>query len=149
MSCKRVETVVVVLVLLGCGGEARDIAVAGAAANSMSAQLPARRELQAMPMLPAIRAGLDSVAANPGMLNAAMPRHLTEARDLMAAMRADMIRLGMHSDPAYEALADSIVRGAAGLSAARGEEVQRLAAQRVDQIRRLTSVYEAKTTTVR
>ena len=30
-------------------------------------------------------------------------------RRLVNAVHADMARLGMHSDPAYEALADSIV----------------------------------------
>jgi hypothetical protein len=98
-----------------------------------------------MPMLPEVRAHLDSVAADPARLHAAMPEHQAEMRRLVNAMHADMARLGMHSDPAYEALADSIVNASDRLATARGAELERLTAQHIDQVRRLATVYEAKT----
>jgi hypothetical protein len=51
----------------------------------------------------------------------------------------------MHSDPAYEALADSIVNASDRLATASGAELERLTAQHIDQVRRLADVYEAKT----
>ena len=102
-----------------------------------------------MPMLPAVRAHLDSVAADPAMLHAAMPEHQAEMRRLVNAMHADMARLGMQSDPAYEALADSIVNASDRLATARGAELERLTAQHIDQVRRLAKVYEAKTSASR
>jgi len=64
-------------------------------------------------------------------------------------MHADMTRLGMHSDPAYEALADSVVQGSAALSTAGGAELQRLVSPHVDQVRRLSAVYETKVAAMR
>ena len=136
------------LLLLACGGgagervkSANDSAPPAAGVDSPAGGM----ELQAMPMLPAVRAHLDSVAADPARLHTAMPEHQAEMRKLVNAMHADMARLGMHSDPAYEALADSIVNASDRLATARGEELQRLTAQHIDQVRRLADVYQAKT----
>ena len=135
------------LLLLACGG-AGERARSGshsappAAATNESA---GNTELQAMPMLPGVRAHLDSVAADPAMLHATMPEHQAEMRRPVNAVHADMARLGMHSDPAYEALADSIVNASDRLATARGAELERLTAQHIDQVRRLADVYEAKT----
>jgi hypothetical protein len=60
-------------------------------------------------------------------------------------MHADMMAAGMPSDPAYEALADSVVKGSVALSTAAGREFERLLAEHLDQTRRLTAVYESKT----
>jgi hypothetical protein len=98
-----------------------------------------------MPMLPEVRAHLDSVAAYPARLHAAMPEHQAAMRRLVNAMHADMARLGMHSDPGYEALADSIINASDRLATASGPELARLTAQHIDQVRRLATVYEAKT----
>jgi hypothetical protein len=148
MSDTQGRGATMLLLLVACGGgagerarSANDSALPPAAAS----QSPGNTELQAMPMLPQVRAHLDSVAADPAMLHASMPEHQAEMRRLVNAMHADMARLGMHSDPAYEALADSIVNASDRLATARGEELQRLAAQHIDQVRRLADVYQAKT----
>jgi hypothetical protein len=65
------------------------------------------------------------------------------------AMLADMSRLGMHSDPAYQALADSVVAGSVELSTAGGKELKQLVARHVDQLRRLSAVYETKVASMR
>jgi len=136
------------LLLLACGGGAAERARSGndsvppdAAGNRSTGKV----ELQAMPMLPEVRAHLDSVIADPAMLHNAMPEHQAEMRRLVNAVHADMARLGMHSDPAYEALADSIVNASDRLATASGAELERLTAQHIDQVRRLADVYEAKT----
>jgi hypothetical protein len=133
MSDTRSRGATLLLLLLACGGGAGERARTGEVA------------LQAMPMLPEVRAHLDSVAADPARLHAAMPEHQAEMRRLVNAMHADMARMGMHSDPAYEALADSIVNASDRLSTASGAELERLTAQHIDQVRRLATVYEAKT----
>ncbi len=97
-----------------------------------------------MTMLPAVRARLDSLAQRPSMMRDAGSRLKAETINVVDAMRADMTRLGMHSDPAYEALADPVVQGSAALSTAGGAELERLVARHVDQMRRLTGVYETK-----
>jgi hypothetical protein len=148
MSDTRSRCAPLLLLLLACGGAGErarsgsDSAPPAAATNESGGNT----ELQAMPMLPEVRAHLDSVAADPAMLHTAMPEHQAEMRRLVNAMHADMARLGMHSDPAYEALADSIVNASERLATARGEELERLTAQHIDQVRRLATVYEAKTT---
>ncbi len=136
------------LLLVACGSgaggrvkSANDSVPPAAAGDSSASGI----ELQAMPMLPAVRAHLDSVAADPARLHTAMPEHQAEMRRLVNAMHADMARLGMHSDAAYEALADSIINASDRLATARGGELERLTAQHVDQVRRLAAVYEAKT----
>ena len=48
----------------------------------------------------------------------------------------------MHSDAAYEALADSVVKGAASLGTASGPDFDELVMRHVDQMRRLAAVYE-------
>jgi hypothetical protein len=101
-------------------------------------------ELTAMRMLPAFRSHLDSVADHPAMLRSSMSGHQAEVRALVNAMHADMMAAGMHSDAAYEALADSIVKGTAALGTASGSEFDRRVAEHVDQLRRLTAVYETK-----
>jgi hypothetical protein len=151
MSDARSRGVPVLLLLLACSGGAGERPGSGSdsarAAATKDAAAPT--ELQAMPMLPEVRAHLDSVAADPAMLHAAMPEHQAEMRRLVTAMHADMARMGMHSDPAYEALADSVVNASDRLATAGGEELERLTAQHIDQVRRLANVYEAKTSGTR
>jgi hypothetical protein len=149
MSVRRRRGAPMLLLLLACGGGAgerpkseSESAPPAAAADSSAGGM----ELQAMPMLPAVRAHLDSVAADPVRLRAAMPEHQAEMRRLVNAMHADMARLGMHSDSAYEALSDSIINASDRLATASGAALERLTAQHIDQVRRLATVYETKTT---
>ena len=128
----------VVLALCGCkGAPARDASPDSAADHPKPA-------LTAMAMLPGIRAHLDSVAADPSMMRSAMAGHQAEVKALVEAMHADMMAAGMHSDAAYEALADSVVKGSAALGTASGPDFERLVAEHVDQMRRLAAVYESK-----
>lgn len=132
MNHKHIATGVLVLSLAAC----RDKAAAG-------------MELKAMPMLPAFRAHLDSVAQYPAMMRAAMPDHRAEVKELVDAMHSDMTMMGMHSDAAYEALADSVVEGSAALGTAGGADFNRQVARHVDQLRRLAATYETKTAGIR
>ena len=128
----------VVLAICGCkGAPARDASADSAAGHPKPA-------LTAMAMLPGIRAHLDSVAADPSMMRSAMAGHQAEVKALVEAMHADMMAAGMHSDAAYEALADSVVKGSAALGTASGPDFERLVAEHVDQMRRLAAVYESK-----
>jgi hypothetical protein len=102
-------------------------------------------ELRAMPMLPVVRAHLDSLSKNPAMMHTSMAQHQAEVKHLVEAMHSDMMALGMHSDAAYEALADSVVNGSARLGTAGSAEFKRLVGQHIDQTRRLAAIYETKT----
>ncbi len=129
-----------VTTLAACGAGDKPAAEAPAA----GATVPAGPEHQpaAMAMLPEFKAHVDSVAAHPAMLHQSMESHMAEVNGVVNAIHADMTRLGIHSDAAYESLANSVVRGSAALGTASGAEFDRLVAEHVDQMRRLVSVYE-------
>jgi hypothetical protein len=101
--------------------------------------------MQAAPLIPAIRRHLDSVAATPAMLRQGLPDHAKRIQELMVAMHADMMRMGVHSDPAYDALADSTVTDLRLMEGASGADYDRLAAAHLDHVRRLMAAYESKT----
>lgn len=151
MHMSRSTDAVLLLALAACSGQTPKTGPPADSGTGDSVTSPARLriKLTAMPMLPTFRAHLDSVAAHPAMMRSSMSQHQTEVRNLVNAMHADMMALGMHSDPAYEALADSVVSGSARLASAGGAEFDRLVAQHVDQMRRLAAVYETKTSAMR
>lgn len=146
MSHRRIESVILFLVLSSCGKAADRPAAAADSTPTRPAPAGsvAGKKLEAMAMLPAVRARLDSLARSPGMMRSAGSRYQADIKNVVDAMHEDMTRLGMHSDPAYEALADSVVQGSAALSTAGGAELERLVARHVDQVRRLSGVYETK-----
>lgn len=121
-----------VITLAACAGPGRD------------AQ-QARAGMQAASLIPAMSRHLDSVAATPAMLHQGLPDHAQRVHELMAAMHADMMRMGMHSDPAYEGLADSTVSDLKSMDRASGAEYDRLAAAHIEHVRRLMAAYESKT----
>ena len=138
-------SLLVVLSLCGCKPTPGHGSGADTAAVSSSGPVATPKpRLTAMAMLPAFRAHLDSVAAHPSMMRSSMPSHQAKVRALVDAMHTDMTAAGMHTDAAYEALADSVVKGSAALGTASGPELNRLIAEHVDQLRRLTAVYETK-----
>jgi len=104
-----------------------------------------RAGMQATPLIPAMSRHLDSVAATPAMLQQDPPDHAQRVHQLMAAMHADLMRIGVPSDPAYEALADSTVSDLKAMERASGAEYDRLAAAHIEHVRRLMAAYESKT----
>ena len=147
MSYQQVAVGVLSLAIVACSGKA---GVPGArndspVADSTAASPRAGMELKAMPMLPGFRAHLDSLAHTPAMMRGAMSEHRAEVKHLVDAMHSDMMGLGMPSDPGYEALADSVVKGSLELGSAGGADLNRLVTRHVEQLRRLTAVYETKT----
>ncbi|MBA3659669.1 MAG: hypothetical protein H0W67_08740 [Gemmatimonadales bacterium] len=133
-----------VLALVACGDKQGAGAMADSARRDSGSPTVPARQLGAMPMLPPFRAHLDSVAAKPAMIKSSMSGHMAEVHKVMEAMHADMMAAGMHSDAAYEALADSVVKASAALGRAKDKDLSRLVAMQVDQLRRLTAVYEQK-----
>lgn len=144
MSHHRSERIILVLTLASCTGEPPQRPAGRADSAAMRPAAGAGVKLEAMAMLPAVRAQIDSLARSPGMMRSAGSRYQAEIKQVVDAMHTDMTRLGMHSDPAYEALADSVVDGSAALSTAGGADLERLVARHVDQVRRLSAVYETK-----
>lgn len=152
MSHRRIESVLLFFALASCDGKTTERPAAAADSAPLMpapAESGAGMKLEAMAMLPAVRAQLDSLARSPSMVRSAGSRYQAETKHVVDAMHADMTRLGMHSDPAYEALSDSVVQGSAALSTAGGAELGRLVARHVDQMRRLSAVYETKVAAMR
>jgi hypothetical protein len=146
MRYGHIAGIVVLLLLTACGhGKSSPGRTAVDSTPSDRTPHMARMELKAMPMLPVVRAHLDSLDRNPTTMHAVMAQHQTEVKHLVDAMHSDMMALGMHSDAAYEALADSVVRGSARLGTAGGAEFKRLVAEHIGQMRRLAAMYESKT----
>ena len=146
MHTSRIAGVLFALVLAvaSCGrSPSRDAASDSSSMRSSDSAPTAEASMTAMPMLPKLRAQLDSVAANPAMLKGSMSDHQAEVRAVVDAMHADMTAAGMHSDAAYEALADSVVKGSVALSTASGPDFDRMVTMHVDQMRRLAAVYES------
>ena len=123
---------------------ATSITLAACAGPGRNAQHE-RAGMQAAPLIPAMSRHLDSVAATPAMLHQDLPDHAHRVHELMAAMHADMMRMGMPSDPAYEALADSTVSDLKSMERASGAEYDRLSAAHIEHVRRLMASYESKT----
>jgi hypothetical protein len=145
MLSQRLIGVLLALVLTDAAcGRAPAREAAGDSTAMSSAAASSGTPMTAMPMLPKLRAHLDSAAAHPAMLKRSLADHRAEVRAVIDAMHADMMAAGMHSDAAYEALADSVVKGSAALGTAAGPELDRLVMTHVDQMRRLTEVYESK-----
>jgi hypothetical protein len=134
------------LTLVACSDRTKAQPRDNAAATADSAA-PAHHtgmDLTARPMLPGFRAHLDSLA-QPKMTHAAMTEHPYQVKHLVDAMHADMSMMGMPGDPAYEALADSAIKGSAELGRAGGADFQRRLRRHLDQLHRLTAAYESKT----
>ncbi len=144
MSHRPAICIILFLALASCRGNADTRAPAASDSVLMDPAPSAGMKLEAMTMLPAVRARLDSLAQSPSMMRSTGSRYRAEIKHVVDAMRTDMTRLGMHSDSAYEALADSVVQGSAALSTAGGADFERLVARHVDQVRRLSAVYETK-----
>lgn len=107
-------------------------------------------QMNAMEMLPAYREHLDSLedmaaAADSMPRGMMMDVHARETREFVDAASGDLMRLGMHSDAAYEALADSVVEDLSRIQAASGNEAERLLRAHLERVRRLMSAYEGKT----
>jgi hypothetical protein len=151
MSYQQAAFGILISVLVACSGRTGQPArTSSDSSTADSTETPSSQmPLQAMPMLPGFRAHLDSLAQRPAMMRGAMSAHRTEVKHLVAAMHSDMMGLGMHSDPAYEALADSVVKGSAALASAGGADFNRRVARHIDQLRRLTAAYETKTAAMR
>lgn len=124
-------TVVVLTLVTACGTHDRP------AANSSG---------RAAPMIPAMRAELDSMASAPEMLRQHMDGYRGQTHRLVDAMNIDLTRAGMHSDPAYEALADSVLRDVEQLPTASAAEFPALSEAHLDRVRRLMAVYERMVT---
>ena len=151
MSYHQIAAGLLCLVLVGCSDKTGAATRTNGSATADSAASPssARMELKAMPMLPGFRAHLDTLAHTPAMMRDLMSLHQSQVRNLVVAMHSDMMALGMHSDGEYEALADSVVNGSRELGSAAGADFNRRVARHIDQLRRLTAMYEAKTTGMR
>src|SRR3954447_951820 len=135
-----------VLALIACSKRADSPARStNDSAGADTAAQAAHMELKAPPMLPVVRAHLDSLSRNPAMMHKEMAQHQAEVKHLVEAMHSDMMAMGVQSDAAYEALADSVVNGSARLASVGGAEFKRQVAQHIDQLRRLTAMYESKT----
>jgi hypothetical protein len=143
------RNIALLLLVAACSKKKASGAGTSDSAPAESTATHAAMELKAMPMLPVVRAHLDSLVQKPAMLHARMGQHQAEVKHLVEAMHSDMMALGMPSDAAYESLADSVVRGSARLGTAGGTEFNRLVREHIDQMRRLAAIYETKTGAVR
>jgi hypothetical protein len=136
----------VLALLIACSKRADSPArSASDSAGAGTASQAAHMELKAPPMLPVVRAHLDSLSRNPAMMHKEMAQHQAEVKHLVDAMKSDMTAMGMQSDAGYEVLADSVVSGSARLGSAGGAEFKRLVTEHIDQVRRLAAMYESKT----
>jgi hypothetical protein len=139
------------LALIACSSKSATPPASDGSATNDSAPAPqhAAMELKAKPMLPGFRAHLDTLAHSTRMAPSVMSRHMSEVKNLVNAIHSDMTEMGMPSDAAYEALADSVVQGAQALGTAGGADFKRRLSRHMDQLHRLTEVYETKIATMR
>src|SRR3954467_13763111 len=119
---QRPLTICLLLLGVACSGKSSPPAhnPADTAALTSTVPPPEHMKLKGRAMLPAFRSRMDSMAAHPSMMRSDMARHRADVKHVVDAMHSDMMALHMPSDPAYEALADSVVQGSARLGTAGG-----------------------------
>ncbi len=131
---------VTALGVAACSSKKNDAANMPASGTMMAGDSMA---MMAAPMLPRVRAHLDSLASSTAAMHeAAMADHAAVMGGLLQAMQTDLMHMGMHSDAAYEALADSVVKDQAAIAAAPAAQQGELVRQHLDRVRRLMSVYD-------
>lgn len=123
--------------LLGCGSSQPDAVRMPASGTMMAGDSMA---MMATPLIPETLARLDSLELADSTARAiAFSHHAALLSPLLKAIETDLMHMGMHRDPAYEALVDSVRADAAALvpgprDALRGQ---------VDRVRRMLSGYGA------
>jgi hypothetical protein len=131
---------VMVVSVAACGSKKTDAANMPASGTMMAGDSMA---MMAAPMLPKVRLHLDSLASSSAaMHDAAMAGHAAVMGGLLQAMQTDLMHMGMHSDSAYEALADSVVKDQVAIAAAPAAQQAELVRQHLDRVRRLMAVYD-------
>jgi hypothetical protein len=136
--------VLLALSLAAACGRGGDAPHAAAVTDTAAPAAAPEAAMTAMPMLTKLSAHLDSVASHPAMLKSGMADHQAAIKAVVDAMKADMTAAGMHSDAAYEALADSVVQESAALGTASGPDFDKRVMHHVDQMRRLAAVYQSR-----
>jgi hypothetical protein len=139
MRPSRSALPVVLLLAAACSSGRPDPARAADSSNTPMSS--AGMKMEAMPMLAPMRSHLDSITG-PGMMQTEMAAHGGRVRALVSAMQADLMKLGLHSDAAYEALSDSVIADLGTLDSAPAGEREALATQHRERVRRLMAVYE-------
>jgi hypothetical protein len=124
---KQLVVLVATLALVGCGtgsGNRSDTPAADSAAAGMSNMGSMQMDggHDGMAMMPAMRRHMDSMAAvPPERIQGMMATHQERASAMLDAMGADMRRMNMVTDPAWEALTDSVKRDLADLPGLSGK----------------------------
>lgn len=95
------------------------------------------------PMMPMMRAHLDSLAAaSPQFVSDMMATHETMASQMLDAMGADMTAMGMKADSAWIALTDSVKRDLADLPTLTGQRLDSRLRAHIDRFRRLMATHQ-------
>ncbi len=147
----RALTIIAILALAGCRETARDRAGTASAYSGATDGGPAQPgvagtnsgvEFEAPRSIPGIRAQLELLAARPTEeANRTAHKHLIG--DLIKAMRADLIQVGLGDTGAFKALSDSVLLTiGGGTGPAKGPEPDEVGPH-ISRVQRLIGVYEA------
>jgi hypothetical protein len=116
----------------------------GAASDSTPSVAPAGAPavpMKAEPMMAAVHAHIDSLAAQPQMLHGEMSAHTAMVMGLVDAMKSDLATVG-YNDPGYQALADSVVQDLSVIPNLSGAAAMKAEQSHLDRVRRLMAAYE-------
>jgi hypothetical protein len=129
------------LALGGCGErqDAQSDSVPGMGAMRGMGEM----RMRADSLMPMMRAHLDSLVRMRGRTAPAMLRvHDAMAAQLLDAMGADMMAMGMHGDTTWAALTDSIRRDLADLPGLSGRPLETRLRAHIERMRRLMTMHE-------
>jgi hypothetical protein len=132
---------VTLLGVAGCGTRKTESVKMPASGTMMAGDSMA---MMAAPLVPQVLANLDSLeSATPAIRDLALSHHDAALENLLRAMRTDLMHLGMHRDPEYQALADSVESGPAAIAAASLPDQAEMVRQHHQRGRRLLRLYGA------
>lgn len=140
MRILRRVMLVAVLASVACDKKAADDTPPDQAGDSRTS---GQMVMPGVPMIPAMRAHLDSMATmSPLELAGAMTAHQDLASRTMDAMGADMRAMGMQPDSAWAALSDSLRLDLAEMSGLSGAQLKARMDAHAERLRRIMTRHE-------
>ena len=133
------------LALAGCGGGREDGEQSRRDTGGMMGGMDSGgMGVQGMPMMPGMRAHMDSMMRmSPQRMQAMMAMHQRKMSQMMDGMGADMRGMNTTSDTAWAALSDSVRRDLADLPGLSGAALEQRMSGHVERVKRLLDRHEA------
>jgi hypothetical protein len=131
------------LALAGCNGRGDRAERSRDTAGMMGRMDSAGMHMEAMQMMPQMRAHMDSMMRmSPQQMQSMMAMHQGMMSQMMDRMGGDMRRMDMSGMPEWSALTDSVKRDLADLPNVKGQELSGRMRSHAGRVKRLIAMHE-------